>query len=350
MKLAARICLLVLFCGFVAFESAAQRRLPNGTAINRPPANLSAPVIAVKQESRQTTPPAPASPANSPAQTKAAEDPRIKVEFDGQNSMEGKIEFKTEIKPPFRPPPPPAPPPCKASTDAHDWLQRADRAATVLREFLDASDRSMPISMLNRSNCVAVVPSMKKGGFSVGGQWGRGVVSCRYDNRAWSPPVFFTVTGGSFGLQIGFQLTDLVMIISDRSGVDSLLQGKLEIGASAGGTALLMGRNAGFSSDVLMDSRIFSYARSRGLFVGLELRGAYIRPDATAHSIIYGETVHVHDILSSEKIASEAKAACYASVNAFPRALRDISPAKLYYAKVPRARYQQASPPSAPAR
>ena len=347
MKLAARTYLLVLFCVLVTLESAAQRRLPNGTSINRPPANLSAPVVAMKQESRPTSPPASAAPATLPASSKATEDPRIKVELDGQNSMEGKIEFKTEVKPAFRPPPPP---PCKSSMEAHDWLERADRAATVLREFLDASDRNMPISMLNRSNCVAVVPSMKKGGFSVGGQWGRGVVSCRYDNRSWSPPVFFTVTGGSFGLQIGFQLTDLVMIISDRSGVDSLLQGKLEIGASAGGTALLMGRNAGVSSDVLLDSRIFSYARSRGLFAGLELRGAYIRPDAAAHNIIYGETVHVHDILSSEKIASDAKAACYASVNAFSRALRDISPAKIFYAKVPRARYQQAPPPSAPAR
>ena len=357
MKLA--ICFVVLSSLLFTFETTAQRRLPNGQPIDRAARKLTPPAAAVvvKPESKSSAPAAPAatpSGAAGAAPLKAtssappaapSNSPRVRFEVEADSSVEGKVEFKADTKPSLEKKPPP--PACKS--DAHDWLARADRSATVLREFLDAYDRSMPIALLNRSSCVAVVPSMKKGGFTVGGQWGRGVMSCRYDNRAWSPPVFFTLTGGSFGLQIGFQFTDLVMIISNRSGVDSLLSNKLELGASAGGTALMMGRNAGISSDVLLDSRVFSYARSRGLFVGLELRGAYLRPDANAHHVLYGERVHVHDILSSEKIANEANAVCYGGVTTFSRALRDISPAKMYYAKVPRARYQQSPPPSAPA-
>lgn len=352
MKLAARICLLVLFCGLVPFASAAQRRLPNGQPIARSTLKAALPTAVVAQEKdtgakTSSSGPPPALPAPPPAASKPENSSRITLALDAENNVEGKLEFKSDGKIEKKPAPPP---PCKDMELAHDWLERADRAATVVRELLDASDRGMPQAMLNRSNCVAVIPSMKKGGLSFGGQWGRGVISCRYDNRSWSPPIFFTLTGGSFGLQIGFQLTDLVMIISTRSGLDSLLNDKVEIGASVGGTALLMGRSAGVSSDVLMDARIFSYARSRGLFVGLELRGAYFRPDAAAHHTLYGKNVHLHDILSSERIPGEANAACFAGVTAFPRALRDISPAKMFYVRVPRPRYQQSFTPSAPTR
>ncbi|HEX4946056.1 MAG TPA: lipid-binding SYLF domain-containing protein [Blastocatellia bacterium] len=345
MKTAPVLCLTVCLLG--VFEAAAQRRLPNGQPIPRAtprpiPANITA-----RQGNTNTAAPAPA-PTAAPAGTPGkADSSQITVALDPANNMEGKIEFKTEVKPEVKRPPTPS---CKTLPDAHDWLERADRAATVLRESLDAMDRTMPQGMMNRSNCVAVVPSMKKGGISIGGQWGRGVMSCRYDNRAWSPPVFFTVTGGSFGLQLGFQLTDLIMIIADRSGADALLRDKVELGAGLGGSALLFGRNAGISSNVLMDSRVFSYARSRGLYGGLELRGAYFRPDAEAHRRIYGENSHVHDILSSERIPGELNALCYGGITSFSRALRDISPAKLFYARVPRSRYPQSTPPSAPAR
>ncbi len=133
--------------------------------------------------------------------------------------------------------------------DRHDLLERTERAALILREFMDAPDRGMPQALLDRSNCVAIVPSMKKGGFGIGGQWGRGLASCRYENKAWSPPVFFTLTGGSFGLQIGLEVTDLVMLISTRSGLSSLLHNKVEIGVGAGATGLLVGRNVGLSTD-----------------------------------------------------------------------------------------------------
>lgn len=239
--------------------------------------------------------------------------------------------------------------------DRHDLLERAERAAMILREFMDAPDRNMPQALLDRSNCVAVVPSMKKGGFGFGGQWGRGLASCRYENKSWSPPVFFMLTGGSFGLQIGLEVTDLVMIISTRSGLSSLLHNKVEIGAGAGATGLLVGRNAGVSTDPLLDARIFSYARSRGLYAGLELHGAFIKVDNTANCVLYGDrftngdALHTHDILARESMPNMRQGDRTADLGVFSRTLKDISPAKVVYVKVPKSRLQQPPPtPSKP--
>lgn len=238
--------------------------------------------------------------------------------------------------------------------DWHDLQMRTERAANIVREFMDAPDRGMSKSFLDRANCVAVVPSMKKGGVGIGGQWGRGVASCRYEDRGWSAPIFFTLTGGSFGFQYGFQITDLVMVISTRSGLNALLQNKIEIGAGASATALLFGRSAGVSTDPLLDSRIISYARSRGLFVGLELRGAYIKTDDTANCVMYGERLpggdllHPHDILASERVPDSRQDGKPGEINAFQRALRDVSPARAFYVRVLRPR--TLPPPSAPAR
>ncbi len=231
--------------------------------------------------------------------------------------------------------------------DRHDLLERAERAALIMREFMEAPDHAMPQAMLDRSNCVAVVPSMKKGGFGFGGQWGRGLLSCRYENKAWSPPVFFTVTGGSFGLQIGMEVTDLIMIISTRSGLHSLLQNKVEIGAGASATGLMFGRNVGVSSDPLLDARAVSYSRSRGLYVGLDLRGAYFKVDNTANCVLYGEQLpngdrlHTHDILARDAVPNTPRSLRAADVSIFSRTLKDISPAKVIYVKVPRSRLQQ---------
>ena len=238
--------------------------------------------------------------------------------------------------------------------DRHDLLERAERASMILREFMEAPDHGMPQSLLDRSNCIAVVPSMKKGGFGIGGQWGRGLLSCRYENRAWSPPVFFTLTGGSFGLQIGLEVTDLVMLISTRSGLSTLLRNKIEIGAGAGATGFLFGRNVGVSTDPLLDARAVSYSRSRGLYAGLDLRGAYFKVDDTANCVLYGQRfangdeLHTHDILARESFPNTRMGDRAADVNVFSRTLKDISPTKVIYVRVPRSRLQP--PPSQPAR
>jgi SH3 domain-containing YSC84-like protein 1 len=218
----------------------------------------------------------------------------------------------------------------------------------------DLHDLQMSKSFMDRVNCVAVIPSMKKGGLGIGGQWGRGVASCRYEDRGWSAPIFFTLTGGSFGFQYGFQWTDLVMLISTRSGLNALLQDKVEIGAGASATALLFGRGAGVSTDALLDSRIISYARSRGLFLGLELRGAYIKTDDTANCVMYGERLpggdplHAHDILTSERVPDSRQDGKPGEITSFQRALRDVSPARAFYVRVLRPR--TLPPPSAPPR
>ncbi|MBS1808058.1 MAG: hypothetical protein JST84_07700 [Acidobacteria bacterium] len=361
MKLAPAICFVIGSCLILtSSEVLAQRRLPNGQRV-RQAAKVTSLAAAVEPQ-KTTSTPAPAGPA--PTTTLVTSVPVAPISAPPTTptapvataSMVSPQVIRIEVTVPpgttLAPDPKnneKKPPPCTGLEDGHDWVARTDRAATVLRELLDATDRGMSLGMLNRSDCVAVVPSLKKAGFTIGGQWGRGVLSCRYDNKSWSPPVFFTMTGGSFGLQIGVQFTDLVMLIGNRSGADSLLQNKLEVGASASGTALMMGRHAGVSSDVLMNSRVISYARSRGLFAGVELKGAYFRPDNMAHHVVYGNDAHVHDILSSERIANEARATCYGGINALSRTLREISPTHVYYAKVPRPRYSSAPPASAPA-
>ena len=210
----------------------------------------------------------------------------------------------------------------------HDLLVRADTAGMVFREVMDAPDQGIPQSLLNRASCVAVFPSVKKGGFGFGGQWGRGVVSCRQETQGWGPPVFITIGGGSFGFQIGFQAVDLVLIIMNRSGINSLLNSKVEIGADAGATAGMVGRNAAISTDGFLGSRILSYSRSRGLFAGVELKGSIVKADDNANRLIYGER-HLHDVLSSSRIRGATE------VMTFPRALNEASIERLVDVKMP---------------
>ncbi len=214
----------------------------------------------------------------------------------------------------------------------HDVLARASDAATVFREIMDAPDQGIPQALLERAACVAVFPSVKKAGFVVGGQWGRGVVSCRNESNSWSTPAFFNISGGSFGLQIGAQVVDLVLIILNQSGMNGLLQNKFEIGAGASATAGLVGRNTAISTDALFGARIISYSRSRGLFAGLELKGSVLTPDTKANQAIYGEGVHTHELLSSVRMRGAL------DVMVYPRALYEISPYKVYYVKVPSSR------------
>ena len=139
---------------------------------------------------------------------------------------------------------------------------------------MSAEDQAVPQWALDRTRCVAVFPGVKKAGFVVGGQYGKGVVSCRSENNTWSAPAFLTIGGGSFGLQIGGQAVDLVLLILNEDGLNSLLKDKFEIGAGASVSAGPVGRNAAASTDVLMQAKILSYSRSKGVFAGLELKVA----------------------------------------------------------------------------
>lgn len=201
-----------------------------------------------------------------------------------------------------------------------DARERAQKAATAFNEIMSAMDQGIPQDLLDRAWCVAVFPSVKKGGFIVGGQYGKGLISCRRPGGSWGAPAYFTIGGGSFGLQIGGQAVDLVLLIMNKSGVDGLLQDKFEMGAGAAVSAGPVGRNTHISTDALLKSQIISYSRSRGLFAGLELKGAVITQDNGSNEAIYGRNITAHEIIVDAKVRTPA------DIRVFPLALRKYSP------------------------
>jgi lipid-binding SYLF domain-containing protein len=207
-----------------------------------------------------------------------------------------------------------------AAASDREERERARRAATAFQEIMAAPDQAVPQELLDRAACVAVFPSVKKGGFVVGGQYGKGLMSCRRDGGAWGSPAYFTIGGGSFGLQIGGQAVDLVLLIMNDSGVDSLLQDRFEIGAGAAASAGPVGRNTHASTDLLLKAQILSYSRSRGLFAGLELKGAVITQDKEAHRRVYGQDFSARDIIVEAKVRPPQ------SIQIYPQMLQKFSP------------------------
>jgi SH3 domain-containing YSC84-like protein 1 len=175
----------------------------------------------------------------------------------------------------------------KDETKASDRIQAA---GTVLDEIQAAPDQGIPEEVLGSAQCVAVVPSMLKAGFIVGARYGRGVASCR-TAKGWSAPSFFMVGGGSFGLQIGGQAVDLVMLIMNDDGMKNLLSSKFKLGADASVAAGPVGRHASADTDWKLKAQVLTYSRARGLFAGLELTGAVIKQDKDATREFYGRMV-----------------------------------------------------------
>ena len=177
-----------------------------------------------------------------------------------------------------------------ATKDETKASERVQAAATVLDEIQTTSDKGIPEEVLGSAECVAVVPSMIKGGFIVGARFGRGVASCRTP-KGWSAPAFFTVAGGSFGLQIGGQAVDLVMLIMNQNGMKNLLSSKFKLGADASVAAGPVGRHASADTDWKMRAEILTYSRARGVFAGLELAGASVTQDKDSTRDFYGHMV-----------------------------------------------------------
>jgi SH3 domain-containing YSC84-like protein 1 len=167
---------------------------------------------------------------------------------------------------------------------------RIKAAATVLDEIQAASDQGIPEEVLGSAECVAVVPSLLKGGFIVGARYGRGVASCRTP-KGWSAPAFFVIEGGSFGLQIGGQAVDLVMLVMNQEGMRNLLSSKFKLGADASVAAGPVGRHAAADTDWKLKAQVLSYSRARGAFAGLELAGAVIKQDKSATREFYSRMV-----------------------------------------------------------
>jgi lipid-binding SYLF domain-containing protein len=174
-----------------------------------------------------------------------------------------------------------------AATSKDNLQSRIDSAKVVLDQIMAAKDRTVPIDILRSATCVAVVPSMVKGAFIVGAQYGQGVVTCR-TGHGWSAPVFIRMAGGSFGFQIGGQATDLILIAVNDRGMQDLLKDKFKIGGDASAAAGPVGRAGQASTDWKMSAELLSYSRNKGLFAGIDLDGTSVSQNREDTELYYG--------------------------------------------------------------
>jgi lipid-binding SYLF domain-containing protein len=177
---------------------------------------------------------------------------------------------------------------------------RLKNSYTVLKEILAIPDKGIPRDLLNKSVCVIVYPSVLKAAFIVGGSYGRGVITCRTGeahNGSWSAPAMFALEGGSFGLQIGGQATDFVLLVMNDSGANSVLSSKVKLGADASVAAGPVGRDASAETDIVMKAEILSYSRARGVFAGISLEGSTMRSDDGANKALYGKELSAKQIV-----------------------------------------------------
>jgi lipid-binding SYLF domain-containing protein len=178
-----------------------------------------------------------------------------------------------------------------------DEARRIRDSIVVINEIIGAADKEIPKSVLQNAEGVAVFPSLLKGGFIIGGQRGHGVLSVRKGKSDWSSPGFLTITGGSFGLQIGGQAVDLVLIINNQRGLEQLVANQFKIGADASVAAGPGGRDAAVATDIQMRAQIFSYSRTRGAFAGVTINGSTISQDRDANERFYGIAYRTRQIV-----------------------------------------------------
>ena len=177
-----------------------------------------------------------------------------------------------------------------------DEAKRLRDAATVFSETMAAEDKAVPRALLGKAEGIAIFPGTVRAGFVIGGMRGRGVLSARTAS-GWSAPAFLTLTGGSFGLQIGGQSADLILIINGRRGLENLISNQFKLGADAAVAAGPVGRDAQAATDLQMRAQILSYSRSRGLFAGVTVNGSTIRPDRDANERFYGTRLETKQLI-----------------------------------------------------
>jgi SH3 domain-containing YSC84-like protein 1 len=196
---------------------------------------------------------------------------------------------------------------CWAGSAREDATERLDNSTSVLHEIMGMPDKGIPEEVLEHARCVAVIPHMVKGGFVFGAKGGKGVATCRTAD-GWSAPAFITISGGSWGLQIGVEAVDVVLIIQNDKGVQRLLSSNFQIGADASAAAGPVGRHAEAGTDWKMDTEILTYSRAKGVFAGLTLEGASLRQDNDSREAIYGGSVTTRALLLGEvPVPAEAR-------------------------------------------
>ena len=196
--------------------------------------------------------------------------------------------------------------------------QQRDRireSAQVLTEMQGEPDKAIPQELWEKAKCVIVIPSLKKAAFIIGGEYGKGLMSCRHDSAAWSAPVFMELEKGSWGFQIGGESIDLVLLVMNERGMEKLLQDKVSLGADASVAAGPVGRTAQAATDAQLHAEIVSYSRAQGLFAGIDLSGGVLKADKDADRDLYGQKISAREVLrNGTRAPSETQA--------FMRALR----------------------------
>jgi len=193
--------------------------------------------------------------------------------------------------------------------------KRLREAADVLYEIHQAPDKDIPGDLWDKAQCVAVIPGVKKVAFVLGGEYGKGVLSCR-DGAGWTAPVFMMLSKGSIGFQIGGQSVDLVLLVMNDNGAKHLLEDKVALGAEASIAGGPVGRDTRAMTDVQLKAEMLSYSRTQGLFAGLDLTGGVLKPDTDDNEAAYGRRITPRDILITKSVKAPSQAA------PFMRALR----------------------------
>src|SRR6202140_5404044 len=193
-------------------------------------------------------------------------------------------------------------------------VKRLNESATILSELRNSPDKAIPEDLWNKAQCVVVIPSLKKAAFIVGGEYGSGVMSCR--TKGWSAPVFMQIAKGSWGLQIGAEEIDLVLLVMNQRGVEKLLQDKVSLGADASVAAGPVGRSAAAATDAQLKAEMLAYSRTQGLFAGIDLSGGVLKADEDDNHDLYGKDVSARRVLMESTIKAPA------STRAFMQALR----------------------------
>ncbi len=195
--------------------------------------------------------------------------------------------------------------------------KRIDAAANVLNEIMSTPDKAIPDKVMKDAKCIAVIPSMVKIAVGFGGNHGKGVAVCRLENGRWSPPAPITITGGSWGLQLGGQAIDIVLVVMNEKGMEHLLSSKFKIGADASAAAGPVGRDAGADTDWKMKEEMLTYSRARGLFAGIDLNGSAITQDKDETHLLYGKFVPFDEILTGKVARPTGSGALEAAIRKY---------------------------------
>jgi SH3 domain-containing YSC84-like protein 1 len=219
-----------------------------------------------------------------------------------------------------------------AATAREDSIERLNMSAEVLKAMLNASDKGIPEEVLDNAKCIVIVPHLVKGGFIFGAKHGRGVATCKTP-QGWSAPAFVSVSGGSWGLQIGVEAVDLIMLVMNEKGLQHLLSNKFQLSGEGSAAAGPVGRHASAGTDWKLDSEVLTYSRSKGAFAGLTLEGAVIEQDEDSTKAIYGKEVGFRPTLVGEVATPpEAKAftaaVSHAAIKASAKEARDEAKAE----------------------